>query len=159
MKLLGNAVVPAQVRCALSGSLQWPWMAGNLWGGDPERWPHSGTLLAGRYHGWVRERRGRRMVGAAGARGRHGLLFAFVRARAGAAKLPILEGCHMRRGVGTPRRLQGVASAPTRRNICDFGTSVAFCLDLNRNTEPQGSVVKSQFTCLAMGYPEDWTEE
>ena len=97
--------------------------------------------------------------GAAGASTRHGLVFGFASARPGAAKLPILKGRQWRKGVGTPRRLQGVASAPTRRTICDFGTSVAFCSDLNRRTKPQGSVVKSQFTCLAMGYPKDWTEQ
>ena len=167
MKLLGNAVVPAQARQALAcllqklerGSFRWPWMAENLEGKGPARWPQGGTLLKGRYLGWTRAQQNDKVGGATAASTRHGLVFGFAGARPGAAKLPILEGRQRRKGVGTPRRLQGVASAPTRRTICDFGTSVAFCRDLNHTTKPQGSVVKSQFTCLAMGYPKDWTEQ
>ena len=167
MKLLGNAVVPAQARQALAGLLQklergsfrWPWMAESLEGTGPARWPQGGVLLQGRYLGWTRGQ-----LSAPAGKGTttstgHGLVFGFADAVQGSARLPILEGRQRRKGVGTPRRLQGVASAPTRRTICDFGTSVAFCRDLNRTTKPQGSVVKSQFTCLAMGYPKDWTEQ
>ena len=167
MKLLGNAVVPAQARQALAyllqklerGSFRWPWMAESLEGKGPARWPQGGTLLRGRYLGWTRAQQNDRVGEATEASTRHGLVFGFADARPGAARLPILKGRQRRKGVGTPRRLQGVASAPTRRTICDFGTSVAFCHDLNHTTEPQGSVVKSQFTCLAMGYPKDWTEQ
>ena len=167
MKLLGNAVVPAQARQALAcllqklerGSFRWPWMAGSLEGTGSARWPQGGILLQGRYMGWTREQ----PRGPAGekttAGTRQGLVFGFADATPGSARLPILEGRQTRQGVGTPRRLQGVASAPTRRTICDFGNSVAFCRDLNHWTKPQGSVVKSQFTCLAMGYPKDWTEQ
>ena len=125
----------------------------------PGRWPQEGVLLGERYLGRKKDKRGGSAGGMAGARRREGLLFEFARAKTGAARLPILEGTQRRKGIGTPRRLQGVASAPTRRTIYDFGTSVAFCLDLNRNTEPQGSIVKSRFICLAMGYPEVWTED
>ena len=167
MKLLGNAVVPGQARQALAyllqklerGSFRWPWMAESLGGKEPERWPQGGTFLRGRYLGWTRAQLNVQARGATAASARHGLVFGFADARPGSARLPILEGRQRRKGVGTPRRLQGVASAPTRRMICDFGTSVAFCRDLNHTTKPQGSVVKSQFTCLAMGYPKDWTEQ
>jgi len=167
MKLLGNAVVPAQARQALVSLLQklsqrsfrWPWMAEGLGAQEPVRWPQEGVLLGERYLGRKRDKGCESAGGSAGTRGRRGLLFDFASASVGAARLPILDGRRWRKGIGTPRRLQGAASAPTRRTICDFGTSVAFCLDLNRNTEPQGSIVKSRFTCLAMGYPEDWTEQ
>ena len=166
MKLLGNAVVLAQARQALAcllqklerGSFRWPWMAESLDGTGPMRWPQGGILLQGRYMGWTREQPSGPAGEGTTASTRHGLVFGFADATPGSARLPILEGRQRRKGVGTPRRLQGVASAPTRRTICDFGTSVAFCRDLNHTTKPQGSVVKSQFTCLAMGYPKDWTE-
>ena len=167
MRLLGNAVVPAQARRALAcllrrlqrGSFRWPWMAESLDRAGPKRWPQDGILLQGRFLGWIRGQPGAQAgVVTADSIGR-GLVFDFTGATPGSAKLPILEGVQRRRGVGTPRRLQGVASAPTRRTICDFGTSVAFCRDLNHTTKPQGSSVKSQFTCLAMGYPKDWTEQ
>ena len=166
MKLLGNAVVPAQARRALVSLLQklsrgfrWPWMAEGLGTRGPGRWPQEGVLRGGRFLGRKGDKRRGRGERMDEAKRRGGLLFGFARATTGAARLPILEGTQFSRGIGTPRRLQGVASAPTRRTIYDFGTSVAFCLDLNRNTEPQGSIVKSRFICLAMGYPEDWTEQ
>ena len=167
MKLLGNAVVPAQARQALAcllqqlarGSFRWPWMAESLEGTGPVRWPQGGVLLQGRYLGWIRGQLSVPAGEGATVGTRRGLVFGFADAAPGSARLPILEGRQRRKGVGTPRRLQGVASAPTRRTIGDFGTSVAFCQDLNHTTKPQGSVVKSQFTCLAMGYPKDWTEQ
>ena len=134
-------------------------MAESLEGTGPARWPQGGVLLQGRYLGWTRGQLSVPTGGGATASTRRGLVFGFADATPGSARLPILEGRQRRKGVGTPRRLQGVASAPTRRTICDFGTSVAFCRDLNHTTKPQGSVVKSQFTCLAMGYPKDWTEQ
>ena len=87
------------------------------------------------------------------------LLYDFTRARQGAARRPVMKGRQVRGAIGTPRRLQAIACAPTARTLGDFGTSIAFCLDLNRTTPPQGAIVKSEFICLAMGYPPDWTEE
>ena len=86
------------------------------------------------------------------------LHFDFTSAICGGARLPLLRGRQRRALVATPRRLQGTASAPTRRTIGDFGTSVAFCTDLNKDVPPQGSTVEGAFTCLAMGYPADWVD-
>ncbi|MDA8584212.1 hypothetical protein N9L68_08245 [bacterium] len=162
LKLLGNAVAPAQVRMALRTILralpmrgeEWPWLARPLAALPTGSHAATGVLVAGRYRSgdWrCRERRGLTNDRTLG--------FDSAEARQGAARLPLLQGTQPRPLVATPRRLQVTASAPTRRTIGYFGTSVAFCTDFNRHVAPQGSTVEGDFICLTMGYQADWADD
>ena len=117
----------------------------------------AGLILEGRYRSWIQPRSSTLTREARDPR--VPLSFDFRQARQGAARLPILRGTLQRRVIATPRRLQATASAPTRRTLGDFGTSVAFCENFNRGVEPQGSTVEDEFMCLIMGYPEDWADD
>jgi len=164
LRLLGNAVVPAQVRAALTGLMRalgqgndgWRWLSRPFESSQGGPYPPAGLLLGDRYRRWIQSRRASQLGG--GLRRPQRLTYDFTRARQGAARLPLLQGIQYRRAIATPRRLQATASAPTRRTLGDFGTSVAFCVELNRHVTPQGSTVDGEFMCMVMGYPADWAD-
>lgn len=53
----------------------------------------------------------------------------------------------------------GRGECANSKNHRDFGTSVAFCTDFNRQVTPQGSTVEGDSICLAMGYLADWADD
>ena len=161
MRLLGNAVVPAQANMAFRGLLA---RMQRLRAAESEtatesiaaeKFPTIGMLLGGRFlrpppdpekdkhkhpqHNF------RYTIEANGACYRN--------------KTPLRTGIFNLHYLATPRRNQARASAPTHRCLGDFGTTVAFCEAFNKGEDPRGATVKHTFAELVMGFPENWTRD
>jgi hypothetical protein len=163
MALLGNAVVPAQANKAFRGLLSRLLALQQDEKTDPvevgvDKIPTPGAYVRGEFVEAKLDADNVEPLAPAGG----GFSYDIKRergARPFKASTPILYGLKVLTFLGTPRRMHARASAPTKRGLNDFGTSVAYCKRLAKNVDPRGAVVKSTFAEAAMGFPPGWTAD